>query len=47
MRVVGRRWGYLVGCAACVETRSLVWILWVLPVPSSSGGGFARHGFEN
>ena len=45
MRVVGRRWGYLDGCADWVGTRSLVWVLAVLPVPSSSGSGFGRHSF--
>ena len=47
MRVAGRQWWYCVGCADWVGIRSLVWILWVLPVPCSTGGGFASHGFEN
>ena len=43
MRVVGRRWGYLHGCADWVGTRSLVCVLGVLPVPSGSGSDFGRH----
>ena len=45
MRVVGRRWGYLDGCADWVGTRSLVCGLGVLPVQSGSGSGFGRHSF--